>query len=286
MAIRISRYGKEIDEIEEYQLSRLADSGQLQPTDLAWKEGMEEWKPLNILFPDLFREDPPPVSTPQRQSQPPSIPPPPPLEDPINQSGDTISPPVTEIETLSKPPPWHSKETDNPAVESASPSQLSESAIEPVEFIPEENIQPNLPPFTTVSIFDHEQIAMFKPGINDKEIVEILENKITEFSDKWPSEITAQYLSDRGHCLFVPYLICRGEGSARWFAQVAVFGQTDSKGKTTMTTESREGASSLRFTQTVPNWEDGAINHKIDIDWKQGERIVVPKVAAANLEVV
>jgi hypothetical protein len=55
--------GEQLGPVSSKQLSQLAASGELQPTDLVWKEGAPDWKPASIVK-GLFAETttpPPPV---------------------------------------------------------------------------------------------------------------------------------------------------------------------------------------------------------------------------------
>jgi hypothetical protein len=51
-----TRGGKKEGPVSSKELKNLADSGQLQPTDYVWKEGMTLWTPatrIKGLFPSL-----------------------------------------------------------------------------------------------------------------------------------------------------------------------------------------------------------------------------------------
>jgi hypothetical protein len=63
-----TRDGKKFGPYTAAQLKQYADSGQLLPTDLVWKEGMEGWKPASTVK-GLFAAQQPP-SQPAAQAQP------------------------------------------------------------------------------------------------------------------------------------------------------------------------------------------------------------------------
>ncbi len=61
MATYLSRNNEQIGPFEDEQiLARLA-AGDCSPTDLAWREGMLAWAPLNTVFPTPAKESPPPL---------------------------------------------------------------------------------------------------------------------------------------------------------------------------------------------------------------------------------
>lgn len=47
MSWYFSKNGTQLGPITEEELSAKARSGEVQPTDLVWKEGMSDWRPLN-----------------------------------------------------------------------------------------------------------------------------------------------------------------------------------------------------------------------------------------------
>lgn len=47
----IGRNGLTIGSYEDAQIQAMLSAGNLLPTDVAWKQGMPEWKPLAVLFP-------------------------------------------------------------------------------------------------------------------------------------------------------------------------------------------------------------------------------------------
>src|SRR5947208_1401881 len=67
-----TRDGKKFGPYTAAQLKQYADSGQLVPTDLVWKEGMEGWKPASTVK-ELFAAQQPP-SKPAPLAQPSSTP--------------------------------------------------------------------------------------------------------------------------------------------------------------------------------------------------------------------
>lgn len=83
--------GKQLGPVSSEELRRLAASGQLQPTDLIWKNGMANWAPasrLKGLFPQATstKPGPPPLDPATTRS-----PVPPPIE-----SAETQSPTLGE----------------------------------------------------------------------------------------------------------------------------------------------------------------------------------------------
>lgn len=66
--------GKRFGPITAQDLKELAASGELQPDDLVWTEGRDEWKPANMvkgLFPPSPEMPPPPVPSPVAKAPPP-----------------------------------------------------------------------------------------------------------------------------------------------------------------------------------------------------------------------
>ncbi len=76
-----SRHGQQLGPVETPALQQLASSGNLQPIDLVWREGMAQWSAAREALPHLFptspRPQPPPLpyASPPGQfgSRPPSI---------------------------------------------------------------------------------------------------------------------------------------------------------------------------------------------------------------------
>jgi hypothetical protein len=47
----IGRNGLTIGNYEDAQIQAMLSAGNLLPTDVAWQQGMPEWKPIGVLFP-------------------------------------------------------------------------------------------------------------------------------------------------------------------------------------------------------------------------------------------
>ncbi|OOG48596.1 RDD family protein [Rhodanobacter sp. C01] len=62
MEIWIGRDGERHGPYKEEDVRQWLRSGQVSRDDLAWYEGLADWQPLSVLFPDEMRSAPPPVS--------------------------------------------------------------------------------------------------------------------------------------------------------------------------------------------------------------------------------
>jgi len=50
-------HGKRNGPHEPQEIHRLFSEGQLSKEDLAWKSGMQDWQPLDVVCPELFKAD-------------------------------------------------------------------------------------------------------------------------------------------------------------------------------------------------------------------------------------
>ena len=50
-------HGKRNGPHEPQEIHRLFAEGQLRKEDLAWKSGMQDWQPLDVVCPELFKAD-------------------------------------------------------------------------------------------------------------------------------------------------------------------------------------------------------------------------------------
>ena len=50
-------HGKRNGPHEPQEIHRLFAEGQLRKEDLAWKSGMQDWQPLDVVCPELFTAD-------------------------------------------------------------------------------------------------------------------------------------------------------------------------------------------------------------------------------------
>ena len=62
-----SKQGQRIGPVSEEQINQLVSSGQIQPTDLAWKQGMGQWTKVSQLFPPPTDPDAPPPTVSSHQ---------------------------------------------------------------------------------------------------------------------------------------------------------------------------------------------------------------------------
>jgi len=60
-------------EVPEEKLTEFVKNGEIQPFTLVWTEGIEDWKPIRDVKPDLFAESAPPEQA-RPQEQPPPVP--------------------------------------------------------------------------------------------------------------------------------------------------------------------------------------------------------------------
>lgn len=60
MEIWIGRDGERHGPYKEDDVRAWLRSGQLSPQDLAWREGLADWQPLSVLYPEVSKEVPPP----------------------------------------------------------------------------------------------------------------------------------------------------------------------------------------------------------------------------------
>lgn len=63
MEIWIGRDGERHGPYKEDDVRQWLRSGQVSRDDLAWYEGLADWQPLSVLFPDVVASAPPPAST-------------------------------------------------------------------------------------------------------------------------------------------------------------------------------------------------------------------------------
>jgi uncharacterized RDD family membrane protein YckC len=63
MEIWIGRDGERHGPYKEDDVRQWLRSGQVSPKDLAWYEGLADWQPLSVLFPDEIAATPPPQAT-------------------------------------------------------------------------------------------------------------------------------------------------------------------------------------------------------------------------------
>lgn len=92
--ILIARNNQQFGPYGEEKLPQLVANKEVAASDLAWREGMPEWKPLKELFPGLFVAPPPPPGG----SAAGKMPPPPP-----NFEGQKAPPPAASNKTSSAP---------------------------------------------------------------------------------------------------------------------------------------------------------------------------------------
>ena len=59
MEIWIGRNGERHGPYKEEDVRAWLRSGQVSSSDLAWREGLADWQPLSVLFPDVTRDAPP-----------------------------------------------------------------------------------------------------------------------------------------------------------------------------------------------------------------------------------
>lgn len=64
MEIWIGRDGERHGPYKEADVRQWLRSGQVSRDDLAWYEGLADWQPLSVLFPDEVRSTPPPANNP------------------------------------------------------------------------------------------------------------------------------------------------------------------------------------------------------------------------------
>lgn len=66
-----SKRGQRVGPVSEAQLNQLVASGQIQPPDLVWKQGMAQWVQVRHAFPPPAqdRNVPPPIPEPPRAAQ-------------------------------------------------------------------------------------------------------------------------------------------------------------------------------------------------------------------------
>lgn len=64
MEIWIGRDGERHGPYQEDDVRQWLRSGQVSPADLAWYEGLADWQPLSVLFPDMAAAPPPAASNP------------------------------------------------------------------------------------------------------------------------------------------------------------------------------------------------------------------------------
>jgi hypothetical protein len=72
------RQGQQVGPVPKEQLEQLMASGQLQPNDMVWKQGMAQWAPASQIFPPTPPEPnmPPPIpTTPPYATATPVVPP-------------------------------------------------------------------------------------------------------------------------------------------------------------------------------------------------------------------
>jgi uncharacterized RDD family membrane protein YckC len=62
MEIWIGRDGERHGPYKEEDVRQWLRSGQVSPKDLAWYEGLADWQPLSVLFPDVSAAAPPPAA--------------------------------------------------------------------------------------------------------------------------------------------------------------------------------------------------------------------------------
>ena len=62
MEIWIGRDGERHGPYKEDDVRQWLRSGQVSPADLAWYEGLADWQPLSVLFPDAVNMAPPPAA--------------------------------------------------------------------------------------------------------------------------------------------------------------------------------------------------------------------------------
>ncbi len=61
MEVWIGRDGERHGPYKEDDVRQWLRSGQVSPKDLAWYEGLADWQPLSVLFPDETKATPPPI---------------------------------------------------------------------------------------------------------------------------------------------------------------------------------------------------------------------------------
>lgn len=74
MEIWIGRDGERHGPYKEDDVRQWLRSGQLSPADLAWYEGLADWQPLSVLFPDMAAAPPPAATNPYAAPVAPSLP--------------------------------------------------------------------------------------------------------------------------------------------------------------------------------------------------------------------
>lgn len=63
MEIWIGRNGERHGPYKEEDIRQWLRSGKVSREDLAWREGLADWQPLGVLFPDEMPSEPPPATT-------------------------------------------------------------------------------------------------------------------------------------------------------------------------------------------------------------------------------
>jgi uncharacterized RDD family membrane protein YckC len=86
----VGKNGQQSGPFTSRQLRQMAADGQLSPTDLLWKEGMNDWAPCSSIKGLLAESSPASSSLPRRPSPRPTAPPPRPAA-PISTAGQTDS---------------------------------------------------------------------------------------------------------------------------------------------------------------------------------------------------
>lgn len=74
MEIWIGRDGERHGPYKEDDVRQWLRSGQVSPADLAWHEGLADWQPLSVLFPDMAAAPPPAASNPYAAPTAPLLP--------------------------------------------------------------------------------------------------------------------------------------------------------------------------------------------------------------------
>jgi len=74
MEIWIGRDGERHGPYQEDDVRQWLRSGQLSPADLAWYEGLADWQPLSVLFPDMVAAPPPAATNPYAAPTAPLLP--------------------------------------------------------------------------------------------------------------------------------------------------------------------------------------------------------------------